>query len=59
MPKFLNLLVNEVGETSVDVAGRDGVDTGKVAPLVSQRLGQMDAASLCNIVRGLPESVHG
>jgi hypothetical protein len=50
VPEILSLLVNEVGETSIDVAGGDGVDTSKVAPLVGQRLGEMDAASLCNVV---------
>jgi hypothetical protein len=53
VPEILSLLVNEVRETGVDVARGDGVDTGEVAPFVSQRLGQMDAASLSNVVRGL------
>jgi hypothetical protein len=50
VPKILSLLVNEVGETSIDVTRRDRVDTGEVAPFVGERLGQVDAASLCNVV---------
>lgn len=52
-PELLSLGVDEVGEASVDVAGRDGVDTCKVAPLVGQRLGHVDAASLGHVVRSL------
>lgn len=50
VPEILGLLVNEVRETSVDVTGRDRVDTSEVAPLVGQGLGQVNAASLCNVV---------
>ena len=32
VPKVLNLLIDEVGKTSVDIARADGVDTGKVSP---------------------------
>lgn len=52
-PQVLDLLVNEVGQTGVNVARRDAVDTGKVAPLVGERLGHMDAASLGDVVGGL------
>lgn len=52
-PQVLDLLVNKVGQTGVDVAGRDAVDAGKVAPLVGERLGHMDAASLGDVVGGL------
>lgn len=44
---------NEVRETSVDVTGRDAVDTGKVPPFVGKRLGQVNAASLSDVVGSL------
>ena len=50
MPEILSLLVDEVRETSVNITGRDRVDTGEVAPLVGQRFGKVDAAGLCNVV---------
>lgn len=53
VPQVLSLLVDEVGQTGVDVAGRDAVDTGKSAPLVGQRLGHVDAAGLGYVVAGL------
>ena len=53
MPQLLDVLGNEVGQASVDVTGGDGVDTGKVPPLVGKRAGHVDAASLCDVVRGL------
>lgn len=52
-PEVLDLLVNEVGQTGVDVARRDAVDTGKVTPLVGEGLGHVDAASLGDVVGGL------
>lgn len=52
-PKLLGVVVDEVGQTSVDVAGRDGVDTGEVAPLVGERARHVDAASLGDVVGGL------
>lgn len=53
MPQSLGLGVNEVAEAGVDVTGGDAVDTGKVAPLVGQRAGHVDAAGLGHVVRGL------
>jgi hypothetical protein len=53
VPEILSLFVDEVRETSVDIAGRDGVDASKVTPFVGKRSGEMDAASLCDVVRGL------
>lgn len=52
-PKGLGLLVDEVRQAGVDVARGDAVDAGKVSPLVGQRLGQVDAAGLRDVVRGL------
>ena len=52
-PEVLDLLVDKVGETGVDVAGGDGVDTGKVAPLVGEGAGHVDAAGLGDVVGGL------
>lgn len=59
MPELLNILGDEVGKTSVNVSRRDGVDTGKVPPLVRERPGHMDATSLCDVVRGLLLGVVG
>jgi len=53
VPQLLDVLGNEVGKTSVNVSGGDGVDTGEVPPLVGKRLGQVDAASLCDVVGSL------
>lgn len=53
MPQLLGLLGDEVGQTSVNVTGGDGVDTGKVPPLVGKRASHVNAASLCDVVRGL------
>ena len=59
LPEVLGLLVDKVGQTSVDVSGGDGVDTGKVAPLVGERASHVDAASLGDVVRGLLLRVVG
>lgn len=53
VPHALDLLVDKVREARVDVAGGDRVDAGKVAPLVGERLGQVDAAGLGDVVRRL------
>lgn len=53
VPQLLDLLIDKVAEARVDVAWGDGVDAGKVAPLVGQRLGHVDAAGLGDVVRGL------
>lgn len=53
MPQLLHALVDKVRQARVDVAGRDAVDAGKVAPLVGQRLGHVDAAGLGHVVRCL------
>lgn len=53
VPQFLRLLVDEVGQTSADVTGGDGVDAGKVAPFVGERASHVDAAGLGNVVGGL------
>lgn len=59
MPQLLDVLSDEVGQTSVDVTGGDGVDASKVPPLVGKRAGHVDAASLCDVVRGLLLRVVG
>lgn len=59
MPQLLGLLGNEVGETGVDVAGGDGVDTSEVPPLVGEGASHVDAASLCDVVGGLLLGVVG
>ena len=53
LPQVLGILVNEVGETGVDVAGRDAVHASEAAPLVCEGLGHVNAASLGDVVRGL------
>jgi len=53
LPEVLGLLVDEVGETGVNVTGRDGVDTGKVAPLVGEGASHVDATSLGDVVGSL------
>lgn len=53
VPELLGLLGDEVGETSVNVARGDGVDTGEVAPLVGEGASHVDAASLGDVVGGL------
>lgn len=58
-PQVLGLLVDEVGQARVDVARGDAVDAGKVAPLVGERLGHVDAAGLGHVVRGLLLGVVG
>ena len=58
-PQLLGLRVDEVGQTGVDVSGGNGVDTGKVAPLVGEGLGQVDAAGLGDVVGGLLLGVVG
>lgn len=58
-PELLGLGVDEVGQASVDVAGGDAVDAGKVAPLVGERLRHVDAAGLGHVVRGLLLGVVG
>ena len=53
VPEILSLLVDEVGETSVDVAWGDGVDAGEVTPFVGEGAGKVDAAGFGNVVGGL------
>jgi hypothetical protein len=53
MPQLLDVLGDKVAQTGVNVSRGDGVDTSKVPPLVGERLGQVDAASLCDVVGGL------
>ena len=50
MPELLSLLGDEVRETSVNVTGGDGVDTGEVTPLIGERTGKVDATSLGDVV---------
>jgi len=50
LPQILSLLVNEVRESGIDVPGRDGVDTSKVAPLIGERPRHVDAAGFGNVV---------
>lgn len=49
-PQVLDILSDEIRQASVDVAGGDGVNTGKVSPLVGQRLGHVNAAGLGDVV---------
>ena len=53
MPQLLDVLRDEVGKTSVNVSRGDGVDTSEVPPLVGERTGHVNAASLSNVVGGL------
>lgn len=53
VPQLLDALVDKVAQAGVDVARGDCVDAGKVAPLVGQRPGHVDAAGLGDVVRGL------
>lgn len=59
MPHFLHLLIHKVRKPRVDVARRDAVDAGEIPPLVRQRLGQMDAPGLGDVVRRLLLRVVG
>ena len=52
-PQVLDIFGHEVRQSSVDITRGDGVDTSKVAPLVSQRLGHVNAASLGDVIGGL------
>ena len=53
LPQVLGLLVDEVRQPRVDVAGGDAVDAGEVAPLVGEGAGEVDAAGLGDVVGGL------
>lgn len=53
VPEILSLLVDEVGETGVDVAWGDGVDAGEVTPFVGKGAGKVDAAGFGDVVGGL------
>jgi hypothetical protein len=53
LPQILRLPVNEIAQPSIDITGRDRVNTGKVAPLVSQRARHVNAACLSDVVGGL------
>ena len=53
VPEILDVFRDEVRETGVNVAWRDGVHTGKVAPFVGQRASQMDTAGFRDVVGGL------
>jgi hypothetical protein len=50
MPQLLDILRHEIAQTSINVSGGNGVDTGKVPPLVGKRLGKVNASSLCDVV---------
>lgn len=50
MPNILDLLAHKVGETSIDVAWRDGVDASEVPPFVGERAGQVDATGFGDVV---------
>jgi len=52
-PQLLDILVDEIGETGIDITGGDAVDTGKVPPFVGEGFGHMDAAGLGDVIRGL------
>lgn len=52
-PQVLSLLVDEVGQTGVNVSGGNAVHTGKVAPLVGKRPSHVDTAGLGDVVGGL------
>ncbi len=53
VPEILSFLVDEVGETGVDVAGRDGVDPCEVTPFVGKGASKVDAAGFGDVVGGL------
>lgn len=53
VPQVLDLLIDKVGETSVDVSGGDAVNTSEVAPLVGEGASHVDAACLGDVVGGL------
>lgn len=55
----MRLLVDEVRQTGVDVTGRDAVDSGKVAPLIRQGAGHVNAAGLGHVVGRLLLRVVG
>jgi hypothetical protein len=59
VPEILRLLVDEVRETRIDVAGGDGVDAGEVAPFVCEGFGEVDAAGFGDVVGCLDEDVSG
>lgn len=52
-PEVLSILVHEVGQTGVNVTGRDAVNAGKVAPLVREGARHVDTARLGDVVRAL------
>ena len=53
MPHLLHLLIHKVRQPRVNVAGRDAVDASEIPPLVGQGFGEVDTASLGNVVRRL------
>lgn len=53
VPQVLDILLDEVRQTSINVSGGDAVDTSKVAPLVGKGASHVNAASLGDVVGGL------
>ena len=59
VPELLSLLVDEVGETGVDVAWGDGVDAGEVPPFVGKGFREVDAGGFGDVVGGLQSCQSG
>lgn len=53
VPEGLDVLGHEVGQAGVDVARGDGVDAGKVTPLVGEGASQVDTTRFGDVVGGL------
>lgn len=53
LPQVLDLLVNKIGETGVDVAGGDAVDACEISPFVGQGSSQVKASGLGDVVGSL------
>lgn len=52
-PQCLSFLVDEIGETGVNVTWGDGVDTGEIAPFVGEGASHVNTSCLCDVVGGL------
>jgi hypothetical protein len=53
LPQILRLLVDEVRQSSVNVSGRDAVNSREVAPLVGKRPCQVNTSCFSDVVGGL------
>lgn len=59
LPEVLDVGGDKIRKAGVNVTGRDAVNAGKVAPLIGERAGHVDAAGLGNVVRCLFLGVIG